>query len=248
MKISKVIIVTLVCLTSVVCGSVKEWFSTQTGIGLNLSVGKYNRNKTYTSSMRVNVNDNRVYFKSLDGKIKILEAPVGAGSVTGWYMYDGLIMGDFIEVALIDKHGNQCIETYKFEYASSASENKVFTANFKFKQEYKPIDLVVVNLYPFQSTVAQDGVTPEMARTNIDIGGPCMIRASAKNYLRVASVTDPADYAGILAEIQNGNATLSLSTRLELMKKAFAHTADYDSAIAGFFAKQSVGDVEGCYV
>ncbi len=109
------------------------------------------------------------------------------------------------------------------------------------------IDMVVVNLYPFQSTVKQDGVTPEMARTNIDIGGPCMIRASAKNYLRVASVTDPADYAGILEEIQDGDATLSLSTRLELMKKAFAHTADYDGAIAEFFAKKSVDTVREYY-
>ena len=110
------------------------------------------------------------------------------------------------------------------------------------------IDMIIVNLYPFQSTVAQDGVTPEMARTNIDIGGPCMIRASAKNYLRVASVTDPADYAGILEEIRGGDATLSLATRLELMKKAFAHTADYDGAIAEFFAKQVVGEIEECYV
>jgi phosphoribosylaminoimidazolecarboxamide formyltransferase/IMP cyclohydrolase len=110
-----------------------------------------------------------------------------------------------------------------------------------------PIDMVVVNLYPFQSTVAQADVTPEKARTNIDIGGPCMIRASAKNYLRVASVTDPADYAGILEEVQAGGGTLSLATRLKLMQKAFAHTADYDTAIAAFFAAQSVGDVETCY-
>jgi phosphoribosylaminoimidazolecarboxamide formyltransferase/IMP cyclohydrolase len=109
------------------------------------------------------------------------------------------------------------------------------------------IDMVVVNLYPFQSTVATEGVTPEMARTNIDIGGPCMIRASAKNYLRVASVTDPADYAGILEELESCDSMLSLDTRLKLMKKAFAHTADYDKAIAGFFAGQSIGDVAGCY-
>ena len=57
----------------------------------------------------------------------------------------------------------------------------------------QPIDMVVVNLYPFRQTVAREDVTPEMARTNIDIGGPCMVRASAKNYLRVASVTDPLD-------------------------------------------------------
>jgi phosphoribosylaminoimidazolecarboxamide formyltransferase / IMP cyclohydrolase len=108
------------------------------------------------------------------------------------------------------------------------------------------LDMVVVNLYPFQATVAKEGVTPEMARTNIDIGGPCMIRASAKNYLRVASVTDPADYGDILAEVQGAGATLSLATRLKLMKKAFAHTADYDTAIAAYFVKQSVENVEAC--
>ena len=62
-----------------------------------------------------------------------------------------------------------------------------------------PIDMVVVNLYPFRETVAKEGVTPEMARTNIDIGGPCMVRASAKNYLRVASVTDPDGEAKTIA-------------------------------------------------
>jgi phosphoribosylaminoimidazolecarboxamide formyltransferase/IMP cyclohydrolase len=109
------------------------------------------------------------------------------------------------------------------------------------------LDMVVVNLYPFQQTVAQADVTAEMARTNIDIGGPCMIRASAKNYLRVASVTDPTDYASILGELKDSSGVLSLGTRLGLMKKAFAHTADYDTAISGFFAGQDVGDVEGLY-
>ena len=98
------------------------------------------------------------------------------------------------------------------------------------------LDMVVVNLYPFQKTVARDGVTPEEARTNIDIGGPCMVRASAKNYLRVASVTDPADYAALLAELRASGGTLGFATRLSLMKKAFAHTAQYDTAIASFFA------------
>jgi phosphoribosylaminoimidazolecarboxamide formyltransferase/IMP cyclohydrolase len=98
------------------------------------------------------------------------------------------------------------------------------------------IDMVVVNLYPFKQTVAKPDVTPEAARTNIDIGGPCMIRASAKNYLRVASVTDPADYASLIAELKSNSGTLSLNTRFALMKKAFAHTGSYDTAIAAFFA------------
>jgi phosphoribosylaminoimidazolecarboxamide formyltransferase/IMP cyclohydrolase len=109
------------------------------------------------------------------------------------------------------------------------------------------IDMVVVNLYPFKQTVAQDGVTPEMARTNIDIGGPCMVRASAKNYLRVASVTDPADYPDILEELKSCDGMLSLAARLKLMKKAFEHTAQYDRAIADYFAGQSLGNVAACY-
>ena len=110
-----------------------------------------------------------------------------------------------------------------------------------------PIDMVVVNLYPFQKTVATEGVTPEQARTNIDIGGPCMIRASAKNYLRVASVTDPADYAGLLDALQAAAGGISLELRLALAKKAFAHTAEYDAAIAGFLGARSIDEVRACY-
>lgn len=110
-----------------------------------------------------------------------------------------------------------------------------------------PLDMVVVNLYPFKKTVAQAGVTPEMARTNIDIGGPCMVRASAKNYLRVASVTDPADYANLIAEMAANQGTLSLATRFGLMKKSFAHTADYDTAIAAFFAQTAPEAVVATY-
>jgi phosphoribosylaminoimidazolecarboxamide formyltransferase/IMP cyclohydrolase len=113
----------------------------------------------------------------------------------------------------------------------------------------KAIDMVVVNLYPFRETVAKEGVTPEMARTNIDIGGPCMVRASAKNYLRVASVTDPLDYQGIVQELSANNGTIGLDTRFRLMKKAFAHTAEYDTAIASFFREctwQTVSQTYTC--
>ncbi len=111
----------------------------------------------------------------------------------------------------------------------------------------EPLDMVVVNLYPFTQTVAREGVTPEEARTNIDIGGPCMVRASAKNYLRVASVTDPADYSAIVDELLGSGGRLSLSTRLRLMKKAFAHTAQYDTAIAGYFASADDESVSAAY-
>ena len=100
-------------------------------------------------------------------------------------------------------------------------------------------DLVAVNLYPFQNTVAQPGITLEDARAHIDIGGPCMLRASAKNFLRVASVCDPADYAGLLSELKTQGGTLGLSSRFELAKKSFAHTAAYDAAIASFLLSQT---------
>lgn len=110
-----------------------------------------------------------------------------------------------------------------------------------------PIDMVIVNLYPFAATVANPGVTPEAARTHIDIGGPCMIRAAAKNFLRTASVTDPADYAGLVALLRANGGALPLARRLELMKKAFAHTAAYDAAIATYFTARETAEVERCY-
>ncbi len=109
------------------------------------------------------------------------------------------------------------------------------------------IDMVVANLYPFKETIAESGVTVEEARGNIDIGGPCMIRASAKNYIRVASVVDPSDYSGILADIRKHNGALSLEMRYRLAQKAFAHTAGYDRTIADFLASQSYENVWQCY-
>ena len=111
----------------------------------------------------------------------------------------------------------------------------------------QPIDMVVVNLYPFRETVAKEGVTPEMARTNIDIGGPCMVRASAKNYLRVASVTDPLDYPNLVNELEAHGGTLGLDTRFRLMKKAFTHTAEYDAAISAFFTARTWDEVNATY-
>ncbi len=109
------------------------------------------------------------------------------------------------------------------------------------------IDMVAANLYPFKETVGASNVTPEMARTNIDIGGPCMVRAAAKNFLRVASVTDPGDYAGIVQELSDNYGKLCLGTRFRLARKAFAHTAEYDKAIAGYFESVKELDVAGSY-
>ncbi len=105
------------------------------------------------------------------------------------------------------------------------------------RTESATIDLVVVNLYPFQETVSQRGASFEDARGNIDIGGPCMLRAAAKNFHRVAVVTDPADYAGLARELAEGNGMLGLATRYRLAQKAFRMTAEYDAAISRYLAE-----------
>lgn len=110
-----------------------------------------------------------------------------------------------------------------------------------------PLDMVVVNLYPFADTVARAGVTVEEARANIDIGGPCMLRAAAKNYLRVAAVTSPADYPALLDILRANEGSLDLPTRFEYARKTFAHTARYDAAISAFLAGPDPAQVPAVY-
>ena len=110
-----------------------------------------------------------------------------------------------------------------------------------------PIDMVVVNLYPFKETIKKPDATVEMARANIDIGGPCMVRASAKNYLRVASVTDPGDYPAIIKTLKQSGGRIDLKTRFALARKAFAHTAEYDGTISRFLADSPDAKMESCY-
>ncbi|HEY4579949.1 MAG TPA: hypothetical protein VIG89_02845, partial [Candidatus Acidoferrales bacterium] len=99
------------------------------------------------------------------------------------------------------------------------------------QQEIAPIDLVVVNLYPFEATAARPDLTVEELIENIDIGGPAMVRSAAKNLESVAVVTDPADYAAVAAELAESGG-FSLATRVALAQKAFAATARYDGMIA----------------
>jgi len=101
----------------------------------------------------------------------------------------------------------------------------------------KAIDMVVVNLYPFEQTVAKPDCDLETAIENIDIGGPSMIRGAAKNHNDVAIVVDPADYSGILAELQANATALSYKTRFKLALKSFEHTARYDTMIAAYLSK-----------
>jgi phosphoribosylaminoimidazolecarboxamide formyltransferase / IMP cyclohydrolase len=104
------------------------------------------------------------------------------------------------------------------------------------KLEIEPIELVVVNLYPFKEITSRKDVTPEVATENIDIGGPTMLRAAAKNFAHVCVVSAPGQYDDILSSLDSGGA-VSFELRKELAKQAFRHTADYDSAISNYFGK-----------
>jgi phosphoribosylaminoimidazolecarboxamide formyltransferase / IMP cyclohydrolase len=103
------------------------------------------------------------------------------------------------------------------------------------EHEIATFELIVVNLYPFAATIAKPGVSPEEAIENIDIGGPSLVRAAAKNHAFVAIVTTPSQYAEVLAEISRDKAT-SFPLRQKLAGAAYAHTAEYDTAIATWFA------------
>ena len=101
-----------------------------------------------------------------------------------------------------------------------------------------PIDLVVVNLYQFEKTVAKPGCTLEDAIENIDIGGPTLLRAAAKNYQAVTVVVDPADYPHLMAEMKLGKGATSIATRFKLARKVFKLTHEYDGAIYRYLAKK----------
>ena len=104
-----------------------------------------------------------------------------------------------------------------------------------------PIDVVVVNLYPFASTVAREDVTFEDAIENIDIGGPAMVRSAAKNHASVSIVTDPSDYPRFIESL-SASAEDQHRMRFDLAVKAFEHTAAYDGMIANFFGRRTASD------
>ena len=109
------------------------------------------------------------------------------------------------------------------------------------EHQITPIDLVVVNLYPFQATIARDDCTLDMAIENIDIGGPAMVRSCAKNHAYTTILVNTSDYQQVLAEMGANQGAVTQATRFDLAVKAFEHTAAYDSAIANFLG----GKVEG---
>lgn len=109
------------------------------------------------------------------------------------------------------------------------------------------IDVVIVNLYPFVQTISRAGCTLEDAIENIDIGGPTMVRAAAKNWQHVAVVTDPADYPALIAEMKSANGAISVETRYRLARKAFSHTAAYDGAISNYLTATDINGARSAF-
>ena len=120
-------------------------------------------------------------------------------------------------------------------------DNPEHIASMK-EHDIEPIDLVVINLYPFEETIAKDGVSLEEAVENIDIGGPAMIRSAAKNWRDVAVITDSRSYPEIIYELNENTGSLSLETRQGLAALAYTRTASYDLAISSYLAKQLSDD------
>ncbi|MCI4626037.1 MAG: hypothetical protein L3V56_08745 [Candidatus Magnetoovum sp. WYHC-5] len=97
-----------------------------------------------------------------------------------------------------------------------------------------PIDMVIVNLYPFEQTIAKKGTTLDEALENIDIGGPSMLRSAAKNFMDVVVIVEPTDYTPIVDEIKSSEGLVSIATRKRLAQKVFALTSTYDAKIAEY--------------
>ena len=157
----------------------------------------------------------------------------------------------------LNEHGVEVVDIEQYTNFPEMMNGRIKTINpkvhggilarreqdFEVMQKYNipPIDLVVVNLYPFQATIAQADCTPEQAIENIDIGGPAMLRAAAKNHQDVTVIVDNTDYQTVIDEINTlqGNTTLETRTRLAL--KTFEHTAQYDGAIANYLGQEEDG-------
>jgi phosphoribosylaminoimidazolecarboxamide formyltransferase/IMP cyclohydrolase len=162
----------------------------------------------------------RIEILSTGGTAKLLrEAGVAARDVsefTGWPE----MLGGRVKTLHPKVHGGLLFRRNHSEDKKQAAEHGIV-----------PIDLVVVNLYPFEATAAKAGLTAEELIENIDIGGPAMLRSAAKNFESVTIVTDPRDYDRVAAELENARET-SLVTRLELARKAYSTTSRYDGMIA----------------
>lgn len=116
-------------------------------------------------------------------------------------------------------------------------ENAEHVAKMK-EHAIEPIDMVVVNLYPFKQAIAKPGCTLEEAIENIDIGGPSMLRSAAKNFSHVSVVIDPDDYEHVLEDMKNSNGEVSYKTNFKLAVKVYKTTSEYDAMIAAYLGEQ----------
>src|SRR5713226_1870802 len=161
----------------------------------------------------------KIEILSTGGTAKLLrEAGVGVRDVsyfTGWPE----MLGGRVKTLHPKVHGGLLYRRKNTEDQKQAAEHGI-----------APIDLLVVNLYPFEATAAKAGLTTEELTENIDIGGPTMLRSAAKNFESVTAVTDPSDYERVARELESTNGT-ALATRLELAQKVFAATSRYDGMI-----------------
>jgi phosphoribosylaminoimidazolecarboxamide formyltransferase/IMP cyclohydrolase len=142
------------------------------------------------------------------------------------------------------------VKTLDFKiYLALLSEtyNRDHQADVKERTGGVAFDMVVSNLYPFEQTVAAADVTVERARANIDIGGPCLIRAAAKNFHRVAVVTDKTDYGRLLEILASAQGTLDVESRFTLARKAFDLIARYDAAVAEYLMNAGSEKMRRCY-
>ena len=160
---------------------------------------------------------------------KLQDAGVGAASISTITGFPEIMDGR-VKTLHPKIHGGLLAVRDNADHAAQAEENGI-----------RYIDLVVVNLYPFEETVARHDVTFEDAIENIDIGGPSMLRSAAKNNESVTVITDSADYALVLGEMRENNGATTRSTRLRLAGKVYELTTRYDRAIAGYLAEAAEG-------
>ncbi len=195
--------------------------------------------------------------------MKIKRALISVSDKTGLLEFAQALAARGVEIIstggtakLLQKSGVACVEISSFTGFPEIMDGRVKTLHPKVhggllyvrgdasheaqakENGIEPIDLVVVNLYPFEATVAKEGVTLEEAIEQIDIGGPSMLRSAAKNYRSVTVVVDPADYADVLQSLEDNDGETTIKLRERLAIKVFVTTSKYDGAIANFLNKE----------
>ncbi len=198
--------------------------------------------------------------------VQIKRALISVSDKTGIVEFAEVLVNEGVEILstggtyrLLQDHGINAIEISEYTGFPEMMSGRVKTLHPKIhggilarrgtdestmeEHGIKPIDLVVVNLYPFEKTVAQPNCELSDAIENIDIGGPTMVRAAAKNYSDVAVIVNTTSYPAVITELQLNNGTLSRATRFDLAVQAFEHVAAYDDAIANYLgARVTKGD------